>query len=85
MLTLAERGDRYEIAVSDDGTGIAPDVLPHIFELLFTRKRNGTGLGLPIVARIVKAHGGTLSVESEAGAGTTFRLLLPRHCAAADD
>ena len=69
-------GDRVEIAVSDSGIGIPEDVLEHIFEPFFTTKKDGSGLGLAIVHRIVEASGGSLSVESSAGAGTRFRIEL---------
>lgn len=67
------------ITVSDDGPGIPPDVLPRIFEPLFTTKPpgEGTGLGLAIVQAIVVEHGGGIAVESECGRGTTFTVTLP--------
>lgn len=67
------------IVVRDNGTGIAPDVLPRIFEPFFTTKPRGqgTGLGLSVIHGIVQEHGGTVSVESETGKGTTFTVLLP--------
>lgn len=65
------------IEVVDNGKGIPPDVLTRIFEPLFTTKLRGTGLGLALVAGIVRRHGGTIDVTSEPGVGTTFRLALP--------
>jgi PAS domain S-box-containing protein len=65
------------IAVSDTGSGIAPDDLPYIFEPLFTTKQRGTGLGLSVVYQIVAAHAGHVSVDSEPGVGTTFHLFIP--------
>ncbi len=71
-------GDRFAtIAVSDSGPGIAPADLPLIFEPFFTRKGAGTGLGLSIVQRIVEEHHGRIVVESAAGRGTTFNIVLP--------
>jgi len=66
-----------EIVVRDTGPGISPDVLPKIFEPLFSTKRFGTGLGLPTVKQIVEQHGGTIEVTSEIGQGTTARIKLP--------
>jgi two-component system sensor histidine kinase PilS (NtrC family) len=66
-----------EIAISDTGVGIAPEVLERVFEPFFTTKRAGSGLGLPTVHRVVENHGGSLSLESRPGAGTTVRVRLP--------
>jgi len=68
-----------EMKVRDDGTGIAPDVLPHIFEPFMTTKESGhgTGLGLAIARGIMERHKGHIEVESEPGRGTTFILTLP--------
>jgi len=71
--------DHVAIAVTDTGVGIPPEHLDHIFEPFFTTKEigKGTGLGLSICRRIVKAHGGRIEVESQAGVGTTFGIILP--------
>jgi len=69
--------DGVEIAIEDSGAGIAPDVLPRIFEPLFSTKSFGTGLGLPTVKQIVEQHQGTIAVASTVGAGTTVRIRLP--------
>ncbi len=66
-----------EIAISDTGTGIAQENLETIFDPFFTTKSQGTGLGLSIVYRIIAAHHGEISVSSQVGEGTTFRVLLP--------
>jgi signal transduction histidine kinase len=75
-----------EIAVSDTGVGIAPQDQEAIFEAFrqvgtdVTRKREGTGLGLALARRFVELHGGTISVESQPGKGSTFTVRLPiRH------
>ncbi|MDD3212497.1 MAG: ATP-binding protein, partial [Eubacteriales bacterium] len=83
----AEREDgRVVVRVRDDGIGIPEDALPHIFERFYrvdgARDRSGTGLGLSIVEWIVKAHHGTIAVESQPGRGTTFTVALPDHDAA---
>jgi PAS domain S-box-containing protein len=66
------------ITVGDTGFGIAETDLPKIFQPFFTaKKRRGMGLGLPICQRIIRNHGGTIEVESEAGKGTTFKIYLP--------
>ncbi|HHJ51687.1 MAG TPA: sensor histidine kinase, partial [Caldithrix abyssi] len=57
--------------------GIPPDIREKIFNLYFTTKSTGTGVGLSIVQRIVEEHGGTITVESEPGKGTVFKLILP--------
>jgi two-component system NtrC family sensor kinase len=68
-----------EIRVRDNGTGIAPDILPHIFEPFLTTKESGhgTGLGLAIARGIVERHKGRIEVQSELGLGTTFVVTLP--------
>ncbi len=66
-----------EIKIMDDGTGIRPEDLAHIFDPYFTTKATGTGLGLAIVHNIVDAHGGKIMVESHPGRGTTFTISLP--------
>lgn len=67
-----------EITVSDTGSGMSPETAAHAFEPLFTtKKRGGTGLGLAVVQKIVRAHGGEVSFETAEGKGTTFRIRLP--------
>jgi len=68
-----------EISVEDNGSGIPPEVLPHIFEPFFSTKDSvrGTGLGLAIAQDIVERHGGTIRVETEPDAGSRFRVWLP--------
>jgi signal transduction histidine kinase len=66
------------VLVQDRGRGIAPDVLPHIFERFHAgADSSGLGLGLYLAQAMVTAHGGTLSVDSQAGQGTSFTLRLP--------
>jgi two-component system sensor histidine kinase PilS (NtrC family) len=66
-----------EVAISDTGAGMPPEVLERAFEPFFTTKRSGSGLGLPTVHRVVENHGGSLSLESRPGEGTTVRVRLP--------
>jgi len=70
-------GDRVRIDVSDSGDGIPRDVLPRIWEVYFSTKEHGTGLGLPTVRRIVAEHGGETTVESRPGRGACFSVFLP--------
>ena len=65
------------VAISDTGCGISEEDLPKIFEEFFTRKADGTGLGLPIILRILREHGGIIDVESVLDIGTTFYVKLP--------
>jgi len=68
---------RIEIAVIDDGIGIAPDILPRLFDPFFSTKEGGSGLGLALTQQIVRDHGGDLEVDSTVGRGTTFTLSVP--------
>jgi two-component system, cell cycle sensor histidine kinase and response regulator CckA len=72
-------GPHVELVVNDTGVGMSPDVAAHIFEPFFTTKPRGegTGLGLSTAYGIITRAGGTMSVESEEGTGTTFRIYLP--------
>ena len=71
--------DRFvHFTVSDDGCGIDPSQVAHIFEPLFTTKRGGIGLGLAITYQVVARHNGHIFVESEVGKGTTFHVFLPQ-------
>ena len=77
-------GRQLELRVRDDGSGIAPEILPQIFEPFLTTKESGhgVGLGLAISCSIVERHGGTIEVQSELGRGTTFIVHLPLHAGA---
>lgn len=79
VATVAD-GERIRIEVADDGPGVAPDTLARVFDPFFTTKDpgRGAGLGLAISLTYAEAMGGTLTVESKHGAGTRFRLWLPK-------
>ena len=63
--------------VIDTGNGMKPEDLPRVFRPFFSTRPGGTGLGLPTTRRIVEAHGGTITVQSEVGKGTQFTIYLP--------
>jgi two-component system sensor histidine kinase HydH len=69
--------NQLEIAISDNGKGISADDLPRIFDPFFTTKKRGAGLGLAIAHTIIENHHGEITVESEEGKGSTFRIRLP--------
>jgi signal transduction histidine kinase len=79
--TTKNRGDKIEIRIRDNGTGIPAEVKEKIFNPLFTTKRSGEGTGLGLSMShdiIVKQHGGSIDVETEIGVFTEFRIVLPR-------
>jgi signal transduction histidine kinase len=76
-LAAHREGTGYAIEVRDTGAGIAPDELPRIFDLYYTTKPDGTGVGLAVTQQIVTAHGGTIEVDSRPGAGTAMTVHLP--------
>jgi signal transduction histidine kinase len=78
-LQTGETEDGVWMNVADTGGGIPQEQINRIFEPFYTTKKTGTGLGLMIVQRIVRAHGGRIELESHVGRGTTFRIRLPLH------
>ena len=82
QFSASEPVQTVTIQVEDTGVGIAQEMLPHIFEPMFTTKRLGTGagLGLAISDRIIRQHGGSVQVESQPGQGTRFTIVLPVDC-----
>jgi signal transduction histidine kinase len=75
------QGEAVRLWVKDNGSGIDPEDLPHVFERFYRGKsgdQSGSGLGLTIVYSIVKAHGGSVSVVSQVGAGSRFEVILPQ-------
>jgi two-component system sensor histidine kinase HydH len=76
-LGASASGRRLTVEVSDTGSGIAPEVLPRLFEPYVTSKAKGLGLGLAIARRIVEAHGGSIEAENRPEGGSRFRVSLP--------
>jgi two-component system, sporulation sensor kinase E len=79
VLQTGESAEAVWVSIADTGGGIPQDQINRIFEPFFTTKEKGSGLGLMIVQRIVRAHGGKIELESQVGRGTTFRIWLPLH------
>ncbi len=77
MLRTTSANDTVELEVSDTGTGLTPQECERLFTPYYTTKQHGSGLGLAIVQAVVSNHGGRISVESEAGVGTSFHIRLP--------
>jgi len=77
QLTLSRRGDMAEITVGDTGKGIPLEHRQKVFQLFFTTRPGGSGIGLASTFRIVQLHNGSIDFTSEVGRGTTFRIELP--------
>ena len=77
QVRLAEDGRMALLSVHDQGAGIPPEVRDKIFDLYFTTKKEGSGIGLAMTYRIVQLHNGSIEVESDAIRGTTFTLRFP--------
>ena len=77
-ITLDADDESVSVAIRDSGAGMPPSALAALFEPYRTTKQNGTGLGLMLSRRIVRAHGGDIDVESKEGVGTKFTVTLPR-------
>ncbi len=83
-IIVSSSSQQVQIAVEDEGSGIAPDVLEHIYEPFFTTKGDrGTGLGLSTCFGIVKRAQGSIDVQTQLGRGTTFTITLPEHTGSA--
>jgi signal transduction histidine kinase len=76
-VSAAAVGDACHITVSDRGAGISPDVIDRVFDAFYTTKKSGTGLGLPIVKRLMDLQQGTVSVRPREGGGTIAELTVP--------
>jgi len=81
QIVLSERNGDFEVAISDTGCGIAPEHLPRVFDRFYraesSRSSDGAGLGLALVKSIVDLHGGSATIESNVGRGTTVKLIFP--------
>ena len=74
---VPEGVSHVHLSLSDDGRGMPPQMMEHVFEPLFTTKKSGTGLGLALARNVVEQHGGSIFVESREGEGSTFHIFLP--------
>ncbi len=77
IVRTARREGYAQIQISDTGCGISPDKLPKIFDAYYSSRPEGSGLGLATARKIVEAHNGSISVDSEPGKGTSFTIELP--------
>ena len=77
-VTVTERLREVEVAIQDQGVGIAVDLLDRVFDPFYSTKKQGIGLGLALVHRIVEEHGGRVHVVSTPGEGTRFSVILPK-------
>jgi nitrogen fixation/metabolism regulation signal transduction histidine kinase len=82
---VSARDTVVALAITDNGSGIAPDVLPRVFEPHFSTRTSGSGLGLAISRRLIEGWGGTISVTSTTGQGTTVNITLARATGGPDD
>ena len=76
-LFISQNIKSIQIDVEDTGQGIAPEQRDKIFDLFFSTKEGGTGVGLTITKQVIEGHGGWINVESNPNQGTTFSILLP--------
>lgn len=79
LSSTSAAGGVWRCRLHNEGAPIPPEILPHVFDLFFSTKPGGAGVGLPLCQRIVEEHGGTIALESTADGGTTVTISLPRH------
>jgi signal transduction histidine kinase len=72
-----ETNGSVDVTISDTGTGLSEETIKKLWTPLFTTKAKGMGFGLAISKRLIEAHGGSVSVKSELGKGTTFTIIIP--------
>ncbi len=77
IVRIRREGNWVDVSVTDTGTGMTPDALERCFDVYWSTKKGGTGLGLPTTKRIVEEHGGRIAVVSEPARGTSFSIVLP--------
>ena len=77
IVRVQRHGNQVELSVTDTGVGMPPEALEHCFDVYFSTKKGGTGLGLPTTRRIVEEHEGRITVISEPNRGTSFSIFLP--------
>ncbi|HUS05014.1 MAG TPA: ATP-binding protein, partial [Bryobacteraceae bacterium] len=76
-MRIYRKFDDYVVSITDEGVGIPPEVQDKIFNLYFSTKPEGSGIGLAVTFRVVQLHNGTINFDSEVGRGTCFRLHFP--------
>ena len=81
VVSVDQKDRDYVVRISDNGTGIPPEILAKLFEPYFTSKRNGMGLGLASTLNIIQSHHGTVDVKSKLNVGTTFTITFPQQAA----
>jgi signal transduction histidine kinase len=75
-ITVQRAGNGVTLSVRDNGCGISPENIRKLFQPYFTTKKQGSGIGLALIERIVTLHGGKITVESEENVGTEFKIIL---------
>lgn len=77
ILKISKKEDMLQVEVIDTGAGMQPGVVEHIFDVYYSTKKEGSGLGLSTTRRIIEEHGGHIEVESSTGRGSRFSIFLP--------